>query len=709
MGEFSVKVNHVPQGTRTDDLRGVFESMGYSTITDVYLPEKFLRQGFGFVRFSDQDEAQRATSDNLFMGNTPLVCEAALTEKRKGADKQSDAPMRGASAWPPAPQATTTGGEHSVWIGNLPNGVSSDQLRQAVEGCGIDSMTDVYVPDHKGFGFARFSTYEEATRALEACEGLEIDGRPVELKLSAGKARNKGGAPAPETSSWGYGNDYSYPPAPQAFSWGNNGNGAAPQAFSWGNNNGAAQTWGYGNDWGPSWGASNGHSQMGAGAHDRQPAQPVASGKVTEHSVHVSGLPPHATAEELQEAFNARGVESMTDVYVPPGKGFGFVRFATYEEASKAQWACASIRIRGSSVELKLSSKEKWKAGGGDGRGGGGPPPAAMSRSEPSGGFAYEMPAQYEGYGSRPSGGGKASQISVKVGNLRQGTSSDDLREAFASQGLESMMTDAYIPNGKAFGFLRFSKLSAAQAALQCEGMSIRGSSITCELAEGDKRSSNEMSYGGGSAPMRHELVQTGDSEVSIKVGNLPPGASSGDVLDAFAAQGIDTMTDCYIPQGRPFGFVRFNTSAEGRLALQRNVQMRGAPLTLEPATNQKRSSGEMATGGMPPAKMPRMMQHPADSYAAPKGGFGEGAEPSVKVSSVPPGVTAKELQGALIYAGCAGNITDVYVPQGNRGFAFIRFSTIQEASDCAQLSLYLHGSQLGLEMAVQERRSARR
>merc|ERR1740121_2363285 len=104
------------------------------------------------------------------------------------------------------------------------------------------------------------------------------------------------------------------------------------------------------------------------------------------------------------------------------------------------------------------------------------------------------------------------------------------------------------------------------------------------------------------------EPMMTGDSEFSIKVGNLPPNSNPQDICDAFAEQGIDTMTDCYIPQGRGFGFVRFSSSYEGKLALQRRPILRGMALTLEPAVGTKRSSGEMAAINSPMAKLPRHM-----------------------------------------------------------------------------------------------------
>lgn len=76
-----------------------------------------------------------------------------------------------------------------------------------------------------------------------------------------------------------------------------------------------------------------------------------------------------------------------------------------------------------------------------------------------------------------------------------------------------------------------------------------------------------------------------------------------------------------------------------------------------------------------------------------------------MKVSAVPPGTTPEELRAALVQAGCGGRITDVYVPKGDRGFAFVRFNTVAEALETANLAATLRGAPLGLEIAVQERK----
>merc|ERR1712151_1112244 len=90
--------------------------------------------------------------------------------------------------------------------------------------------------------------------------------------------------------------------------------------------------------------------------------------------------------------------------------------------------------------------------------------------------------------------------------------------------------------------------------------------------------------------------------EVSVKVGNLPQDVSPEELCEAFVQEGIDSMTDCYIPQGKRFGFLRFATAAEGKHALQRVVHLHGQQLELELARGSKRTSEEMEFGVHRPA-----------------------------------------------------------------------------------------------------------
>ena len=73
-----------------------------------------------------------------------------------------------------------------LFIGNLSFGATEDMVRDHFSGVG--TVTDVYVPMKKGFGFVTFSTGEEAQKAIAELDGSEIDGRPIHLDVARPKA-----------------------------------------------------------------------------------------------------------------------------------------------------------------------------------------------------------------------------------------------------------------------------------------------------------------------------------------------------------------------------------------------------------------------------------------------------------------------------------------------------------------------------------------
>jgi hypothetical protein len=114
----------------------------------------------------------------------------------------------------------------------------------------------------------------------------------------------------------------------------------------------------------------------------------------------------------------------------------------------------------------------------------------------------------------------------------------------------------------------------------------------------------------------------------------------------------------------------------------------------MEFAQGKKRSADEMASGnvagrGAAREAMPNV----------------SGDAPSLKVSGVPPGTSSDELHQAVTAAGCRGNITDVYIPKGDRGFGFVRFAGFHEAEAAVTLQVIVRGTPLSLEISVAPRK----
>jgi len=82
--------------------------------------------------------------------------------------------------------------EKKIYIGNLEYSTTEDEVRAIMEENGItpDSINfikDKYSGRPKGFGFAEFSSPEDAQKAIDLLNGKEINGRT--LKVSKAQKR----------------------------------------------------------------------------------------------------------------------------------------------------------------------------------------------------------------------------------------------------------------------------------------------------------------------------------------------------------------------------------------------------------------------------------------------------------------------------------------------------------------------------------------
>merc|ERR1719401_1423452 len=149
-GEYSIWVGNLPEDVSAQELREVFEHRGVTNMSDVYIPKKF--NGFGFVRFTSPhqvDDAPELCHGGLQLGGVDLELKASQTEKR-GTVPQPAMPVMSGIGYPtgwapgygpgmymddfvahgPTSKKLSTN-EHSVWVGNLPKSVTSEELREA--------------------------------------------------------------------------------------------------------------------------------------------------------------------------------------------------------------------------------------------------------------------------------------------------------------------------------------------------------------------------------------------------------------------------------------------------------------------------------------------------------------------------------------------------------------------------------------------------
>ena len=96
-----------------------------------------------------------------------------------------------------------------LYVGNLPYTATETSLRNAFSANGtVDSVTVITDRDtgqSKGFGFVEMSSDREAQAAMQAMNGVILDGR--QIKVSEAKPRGEGGGNRRDNAG-GYGRRY---------------------------------------------------------------------------------------------------------------------------------------------------------------------------------------------------------------------------------------------------------------------------------------------------------------------------------------------------------------------------------------------------------------------------------------------------------------------------------------------------------------------
>ncbi len=79
----------------------------------------------------------------------------------------------------------------NLYVGNLPYGVTSDQLAQIFAQAGTVSSATVIVNKHtgrsKGFGFVEMASDEEGQKAIEMFNGKDVEGRNLVVNVARPK------------------------------------------------------------------------------------------------------------------------------------------------------------------------------------------------------------------------------------------------------------------------------------------------------------------------------------------------------------------------------------------------------------------------------------------------------------------------------------------------------------------------------------------
>jgi RNA recognition motif-containing protein len=84
-----------------------------------------------------------------------------------------------------------------LFVGGIAFATTSERLREvfAQSGTVVSAtvVTDQSTGQSRGFGFVEMATDEEATKAVQALNGRDLDGRSLKVEVSKPKTANGGG------------------------------------------------------------------------------------------------------------------------------------------------------------------------------------------------------------------------------------------------------------------------------------------------------------------------------------------------------------------------------------------------------------------------------------------------------------------------------------------------------------------------------------
>ncbi|KAF2233862.1 RNA-binding domain-containing protein [Viridothelium virens] len=172
-------------------------------------PISGMSRGYGFVRFSDEQDQQRALTEmqGVYCGNRPMRISTATPKNKSGGVGgpgggmgmaggpgpmgmySMGAPPMGYYGAPQPMNQFTDPNNTTVFVGGLSGYVTEDELRSFFQGFG--EITYVKIPPGKGCGFVQFVQRHAAEMAINQMQGYPIGNSRV--RLSWGRSQNNSG------------------------------------------------------------------------------------------------------------------------------------------------------------------------------------------------------------------------------------------------------------------------------------------------------------------------------------------------------------------------------------------------------------------------------------------------------------------------------------------------------------------------------------
>lgn len=190
---------------------------GAKVVTD---PNTGRSKGYGFVKFSDESERNRAMSEmnGVYCSTRAMRISAATPKKSTGFQQQY--PVAKAvypvAAYTPPVQVLPVPAENdinntTIYISNLDNNVTEEELKQLFSPFG--DITYVKIPASKGCAFIQFVARASAEEAIRRMDAQMIGTQPVRIAWGRAKQDPAGGWNAQvDPNQWnayyGYGQGY---------------------------------------------------------------------------------------------------------------------------------------------------------------------------------------------------------------------------------------------------------------------------------------------------------------------------------------------------------------------------------------------------------------------------------------------------------------------------------------------------------------------
>ncbi|XP_042479888.1 33 kDa ribonucleoprotein, chloroplastic isoform X2 [Macadamia integrifolia] len=190
-------VGNLPFSMTSSQLAEIFEEAGQvDSVEIIYDRVTDRSRGFAFVTMGSSQEAKEAISmfDGAQVGGRTV--RVNFPEVPRGGEREVMGPKirSGYRNFVETP--------HKIYCGNLDWELTSQGLRDVfAEQPGLQSAKVIYdrgTGKSKGFGFVSFASDEEAMSALDAMNGVEVEGRPMRLSLAVG--RNTPASPPAEST-----------------------------------------------------------------------------------------------------------------------------------------------------------------------------------------------------------------------------------------------------------------------------------------------------------------------------------------------------------------------------------------------------------------------------------------------------------------------------------------------------------------------------